>query len=72
MIARNYWPHELKAAVAAAGFRVVDTGFVFPRLSTIARLPARWRARYEAVVPTLERLPGIRRFGVSAMIVARR
>jgi len=72
MIARNYWPRELKATVAAAGFHVVAVDFAFPLLSTVGRLPERWRARYEAAVPTLERLPGIRRFGVSAMIAARR
>jgi SAM-dependent methyltransferase len=71
MIARNYWPSELADTVAAAGFDVVHIDFAFPLMSKFKWAPASWIQRYREVLPTIERLPGIRRFGVSTLVVAR-
>ncbi len=72
--ARNYWPRELRRLVEQAGFRVVHTGFVWQTFEGISgQQPRLLRALVpgaRAVSSVLERTPGLRRFGVSQLIVA--
>jgi SAM-dependent methyltransferase len=74
--ARNYWPGELRRLVARAGFRVVDHTYVWQTFENISGQQPGWmtRSRFvlRAVANALERIPGIRAFGVSQAILARR
>jgi ubiquinone/menaquinone biosynthesis C-methylase UbiE len=72
MKARNYWPHELRRLVAAAGFEIAHVGFAFPLFGHYRWLPAWAIRRYLSLLPRLERLPAVRRFGVSTLVLARR
>jgi SAM-dependent methyltransferase len=72
VIARNYWPHALAELVSRAGFRVIAVESVFPVLEMYPWLPRRAIPYYRAAVPRIERTPGLRRFGVSTLVVARR
>jgi len=70
--ARNYWPNELRRIVRGAGFEIIHSESVFPVLEAYPWLPTpviRW---YRRALPVLEGLPGIRNFGVSTLIIARR
>ncbi|HEX5475773.1 MAG TPA: class I SAM-dependent methyltransferase [Vicinamibacterales bacterium] len=74
--ARNYGHRRLRGLIAGAGFQIESTRFVWQTFENIsgtqpawmrrARLPLRWLA------DTLERTPGLRAFGVSQVIVARK
>jgi SAM-dependent methyltransferase len=72
--ARNYWPRQLRRLVVEAGFRVVDTGFVWQTFEGISgdrsRVLDAARPALRAVSGLLERTPGLRRFGVSQLVVA--
>jgi predicted N-acetyltransferase YhbS len=74
--ARNYWPGELRRLVARAGFTVVDRTFVWQTFENISGQQPGWisRSRFalRAVANLLERTPGLRVFGVSQAILARR
>ncbi len=72
MRARNYWPYELRGLVAGAGFEVLHDGFAFPRFGHYPWLPQSMIERYLRALPVIERLPVVRRFGVSIFVVARR
>jgi hypothetical protein len=72
--ARNYWPWELRGLVERAGLRVIATGALWQTFENISGHQPRWLA---AAVPLLralfglcERIPGLRAFGVSQLIVA--
>lgn len=69
MQARNYWPGELQKLVAAAGFNIVHVAFAWPLFSQYRWLPDSLIRAYGKVLPFLERLPVVRRFGVSTLIV---
>jgi SAM-dependent methyltransferase len=71
MRARNYWPRQLVNHVKQAGLDVESCGFIWPVLEEYPWLPGRLRARYQLYIPTFDRIPGLRRLGVSTMIVAR-
>lgn len=71
MKARNYWPRELRALIAAAGFDVVDVNYAWPLLSHYPWIPGRLVPRYRALVPRLQRSKLLRRFGVSTLVIAR-
>jgi len=71
MAARNYWPHELRDTVAAAGFVVEKVDYVLPVFELYKWMPAGAIAAYRRLMPTIEKTP-LRRFGVSTLIVARR
>lgn len=72
--ARNYWPRELRHLVEDAGFRIVETGFVWQTFEGISRHQPRLlralRPIARALCNRLERTPVVRRFGISQLIVA--
>lgn len=72
--ARNYWPWELRALVRRAGLRVTATGAVWQTFENISGHQPRWLAALRPLLRTLcgicERIPGLRAFGVSQLIVA--
>lgn len=74
--ARNYWPGELRRLVREAGFEITATGYVWQTFEGISRNNSRWlrllRPSLRAVANVLERLPGLRAFGVSQFIHARK
>lgn len=72
MVARNYWPNELRDLVLRCGFEVVCSRSIFPTLEIYRWLPARIARRYRRAVPLIERTPLINRFGVSTFILAAR
>jgi ubiquinone/menaquinone biosynthesis C-methylase UbiE len=74
--ARNYGPFELRRLVREAGFRIVHTGALWQTFENISGQQPRW---IRALAPWLrllanacERVPGLRAFGVSQLIVAER
>ncbi len=72
MYARNYWPHELRGLICRAGFVIRTTGFVWPLFEQYRWLPSSVIRRYRKLIPVIERLPIIRRFGLSQLIVAQK
>ncbi len=72
--ARNYWPHELAAMTRRAGMEIVHHGFVWQTFENISGGPRRWVHRIaplaRAVAEIAEKIPLVRRFGVSQLIVA--
>ncbi len=74
--ARNYWPWELRRLVRDAGFELVGTSFVWQTFENISghqpRLVGRLRFLLRGVANLLERIPGVRSFGVSQTLLARR
>lgn len=72
LVARNYWPHELQRLVLDAGFAVERHAFAFPVLEVYPWLPRKAIGWFRQLVPLFERLPVVRRFGVSNFILARR
>jgi SAM-dependent methyltransferase len=67
--ARNYWPRQLVRHVRGAGFAVKDTSFIWPVLETYPWLPPKGVAWYQRHFRTWDHIPGLRRFGVSTMVV---
>jgi SAM-dependent methyltransferase len=72
LLARNYWPGDLRRLVKQAGFRIDEQSSVFPVLEVYPWLPKAAIRTFRRLVPFLERVPIIRRFGVSNFILARR
>jgi SAM-dependent methyltransferase len=72
MTARNYWPKELINHVKSAGLTIERVGFIWPVLEMYRWLPARLCRAYQSRIEVLDQVPGLRRFGVSTLIVARR
>lgn len=72
MVARNYWPKDLIRHVQAAGFGIETSGFIWPVLEVYPWLPAYLRDRYQARIRLFDRLPVVRRFGVSTLVVGRK
>ena len=74
--ARNYWPHELRGLLRAAGFAIARTSYLWQTFENISGTQPRWLA---PVVPLLRRVaavlqatPVVRAFGVSQVIVTTR
>lgn len=67
--ARNYWPFELSGLVERNGFTVVERSFIWPVFEVIPWLPARWITYYQRHISVFSRIPGLRRFGVSNLVV---
>jgi SAM-dependent methyltransferase len=72
VLARNYWPGELRSMVMRSGFLIDAQASAFPVLEVYPWLPARAIRAFRQLVPYLERVPLIRRFGVSTFVLARR
>lgn len=72
MTARNYWPGELCDLVRRANFEILRTSSILPVMEAYVWLPSRAIRWYRRMMPTIERTPFLRRFGVSTLIVARR
>lgn len=70
MTARNYWPHQLVRTIREAGFRIDHVAFAFPLFARYRWLPGPLITAYLRSLSVLERLPLIRRLGVSTFVVA--
>lgn len=73
---RNYWPAELAAMTRRAGFGIAHHGFVW---QTFENISGNHSAAYRRIAPWArgiaafaERVPLLRRLGVSQLIVARK
>lgn len=67
--ARNYWPRQLIRHVRGAGFIVRDVGFIWPVLEQYPWLPRAVIAAYRQRINRIDNCPGLRRFGVSTLVV---
>jgi SAM-dependent methyltransferase len=67
--ARNYWPRQLKRHALGAGFAISEIGFIWPVLEAYPWLPPRGIAWYQKHFRAWDHVPGLRRFGVSTMVV---
>ncbi len=74
--ARNYWPWELRARVRAAGFSIERRAYVWQTFENISgqqpRAIGALRPLLRAISRGLEATPGLRAFGVSQLIAARK
>lgn len=72
MLARNYWPSELGDLVARYGFEIEPLQFVWPVLEAYPWMPSGMIGPYQRLVPKLDRMPLIGRFGVSTLVIGRK
>ncbi len=74
--ARNYWPGELRNMVQDAGFLIVGTGFIWPTLENLSGHQPRVfnfiRPLLRFVGNTAEKIPFLKRFGVTQVLVCRK
>jgi len=74
--ARNYWPWELRALVRSAGFAIERCTYLWQTFENISgrqpRAIAALRPFLRAAARALEATPGLRAFGVSQLIAARK
>ena len=70
--ARNYWPKELRQKINSADFIIVESGFVMPVFEGYPWVPTAVAERFRRHISVIDQLPGVRRFGVSSLIVAQR
>jgi ubiquinone/menaquinone biosynthesis C-methylase UbiE len=74
--ARTHWPGQLRRLVRGAGFRISHTDYVWQTFEGISNhqplLIARTKGLLRAISDWLERVPFLRTFGVSQVIVARK
>jgi SAM-dependent methyltransferase len=68
--ARNYWPRQLVGHVRKAGFTVLEVGFIWPVFEQYPWLPAQIISSYHKWIHQLDAFPGLRRFGLSTLIIA--
>jgi SAM-dependent methyltransferase len=72
--ARNYWPWELRALVAATGFQINQTDFIWQTFENISgrqpRLLTRLKPALQGVSRVGEQLPGFRAFGAVSQFIA--
>jgi SAM-dependent methyltransferase len=68
--ARNYWPHELADHARKAGFTVAEIGFIWPVLQNYKWLPGFIIPTYQRWLTRIDDIPGLRRFGVSTLVIA--
>jgi SAM-dependent methyltransferase len=67
--ARNYWPHQLIGLVKASGFAILETGFIWPVFETYPWAPKSIVEPYQRHITKVDRLPAVRRLGVSTLVV---
>ncbi len=74
--ARNFWPWELKRIVASAGFEVVAHTYQWQTFENISgrqpKILSGFRSALRNASFFLERLPFLRVFGVSHLLIARK
>lgn len=68
--ARNYWPRELIGQAREAGFLVKEVGFIWPVFEKWRWMPRPAIVLYQRSIKVLDHMPGLRRFGVSTMVIA--
>ena len=68
--ARNYWPRQLVGHAREAGFTIREVGFIWPVLEEYPWLPKKMITAYRRRLTRLDNCPGLRRFGLSTLIVA--
>lgn len=73
---RNYWPADLHRLTRQAGFKIVELHFVWQTFENISggkrRLVHRYAPAARTLARLLERIPLIRCFGVSQVLISRR
>jgi 2-polyprenyl-3-methyl-5-hydroxy-6-metoxy-1,4-benzoquinol methylase len=71
---RNYWPAELARMVRDAGFEIRSHGYVWQTFENISGARPGWAGRIAPIARKIaqiaERVPIVRRLGVSQLIVA--
>jgi SAM-dependent methyltransferase len=67
--ARNYWPRQLTRHIADTGFAILEVGFIWPVMEQYPWLPPRIMKIYQSHFRRWDRTIGLRRFGVSTMVV---
>jgi SAM-dependent methyltransferase len=74
--ARNYWPWELRRKIRAAGFHVEGTEYVWQTFEGIGHDRTDWITHVSPILRRislfLNRVPGVRAFGISQVVTARR
>lgn len=70
--ARNYWNAELCRIISVSGFTIVESGFVMPVFEGYPWVPATAAEWFRRHINRVDRLPLIRKLGVSNLVVARR
>ncbi len=72
--ARNYWPGELRRLIAKHGFEITFTGYVWQTFENISgnqlRIVALLSPLLRALSGLLEKVPILRAFGVSQVVIA--
>jgi SAM-dependent methyltransferase len=68
--ARNYWPHQLVGQARAAGFTIQETGFIWPVFDQFHWMPAPAISVYRRWIERFDDVPGLRRFGLSTLVIA--
>lgn len=68
--ARNYWPQQLVGEAKTAGFSIQEIGFIWPVFGQWPWLPESAIALYRRYIDRLDDVSGLRRFGVSTMVIA--
>ncbi len=70
--ARNYWPGELCDIISSGAFTIVEAGFIMPVFEGYPWVPVAVAGWFRRHINHIDRLPVIRRGGVSNLVVARR
>jgi SAM-dependent methyltransferase len=67
--ARNYWPRQLIGHVQRGDFAILEVGFIWPVFEHYPWLPEPVIKMYQERMRRIDNVPGIRRFGVSTLVV---
>ena len=70
--ARNYWPRELRAVIADAGFEIVASDWALAQFDRYAWMPRPMIESYRRNMSRIERSPFARFAAVSTLVLARR
>ncbi len=70
--ARNYWPHQLIGEVRNAGFQIIEVGYIWPVFEQYRWLPSSWINLYQRHLRTIDDMPGVRKFGLSTLVVGKK
>jgi ubiquinone/menaquinone biosynthesis C-methylase UbiE len=70
--ARNYWPKQMRRLISSNGFVIIECGFIMPVFEGYPWVPAAAAERFRRHIARIDHFPGIRRLGVSNLVVAQR